>query len=162
MGFEVKPSEGELYLEGITLLNDDITNLDMTRKILKDKGVKADLMTFTLWGGRDVYTPIHFLDPNIRSYKHYHSQAYQVYSLAEKLPELLNPNGRFYVAVRWEPRVEQNLQAQGKTVESMYQSLVGNIGRVTRVASFPLHETGISSLGKTDYANLKVVEIVVR
>lgn len=167
-GFEVTPTEGDLYLDGITLLNDDITQLQMTKQILGQAGIKADVVTFILWGGRNVYEEFHFLDPKVGSFDYKSAARLTKYNLMEQLPHILKSGGRFYLAMRVNLYAEQAIAKLG-TMQDMFQDLAGSFGEVKRLAKIPLQtETGLTTIvirhpmfNTFESPELRVAEIVL-
>ncbi len=145
-GFDVAPLEGELHLDGITLLTDDVTELKMTRHAFEQKGVKADIVTCMLWGGRNVYETIHFLDPASGSFDYKSAARLTKYKLMNNLPFILKSGGRFYLAMRTHPLAELIASRIG-TMEEMFQDLAGDRGILRRTSRIPLKpETGMTDI----------------
>ena len=145
-GFDVTPLEGELHLDRITLLTDDATELKMTKHAIEQKGVKADIVTCMLWGGRNVYETIHFLDPNSGSFDYKSAARLTKYKLMDNLPFILKSGGRFYLAMRTHPLAELIASKIG-TMEEMFQDLAGNRGTLRKISKIPLKpETGVTDI----------------
>ena len=145
-GLDVSPSEGEIHLDGITLLTDDVTELNMTKHVFEQKGVKADIVTCMLWGGRNVYETIHFLDPNSGSFDYKSAARLTKYKLMDNLPFILKSGGRFYLAMRTHPLSELIASRIG-TMEDMFQDLAGNRGTLRKLSKIPLKpETGVTDI----------------
>lgn len=163
-GFEVKSLEGELYLEGVTLLNDDIAHLETTKKVLREKGVKADIVTLMLWGGGDGYEQLYFLDQNQMSRNYRLQQTRVAQSIMPILPDILNSGGRFYIASRRNVQGEIEWErSTGKSTSDMYQETFGSIGVVNRYNTIDTQEKGVTNRGKDESSlTLGLVEIVMK
>lgn len=168
-GFDIRPLEGELCLDGVTLLCDDIYNLEMTKKVLRDKDMRADIVTFMLFGGRNAYEAIHFLDSNPGSFDYKSAARVTKYKIMEQLPDILKPGGKFYVGIRVDPSTEEILSKKGMNIEGMFEDLAQKRGELKRFVSIPLpyekgNIIGISNIfGKFESdTSLGLAEIVLK
>ncbi|MBI2657708.1 hypothetical protein HYX08_03360 [Candidatus Woesearchaeota archaeon] len=147
-GLDILPLEGDLHLDQVTLLTDDITELRMTKQVLEHKKAKADIVTCMLWGGRNVYETIHFLDQNAGSFDYKSAARLTKYKLMDNLPAILKSGGRFYLAMRMHPLAEQISSRMGVgTMEEMFKDLAGGRATLTKLTKFPLRqETGLTDI----------------
>jgi len=134
---ESDPEEQDVDLEGITLIFDDIMNLNRTAEVLERNNTKADIVTMVLGGSRTT-EPFNFLDSETQRFN-IHFLPY----VMDNLHKICEPGARCYFAIG-SGGIKNDVEfrrGMGMTLPQFWQKNYGNTIDVGRHVYLSLPES---------------------